>query len=85
MDEVVEMQCGLTVERGSATTEHCKLYYRNGVLEAAEILTANESTLQSLLGGTAYLDPNGTLYRITGVQKMAKTAFVRLALPPWVG
>jgi hypothetical protein len=85
----MEKQCRLIVESGSAvvpgtaTAERCKPHYRNGVLEAAEISTANELTWQKFLSRTAaYLEVDGTLYAITDeIAKMedAETAFVHLA------
>lgn len=82
MDEVVEEHCGLTVAPGPATIERCRVHYRNGALEAAEILAANESTVRNLLGGTeAYLEVSGKLHVITDPQI---TAAVHLTIPPWV-
>jgi hypothetical protein len=82
MDEVVEKRCGLTFAPGPTTTESCKLHYRNGVLEAAEILAATESTVRNLLGGAeAYLEVGGKLHAIKNPQI---TAFVSLTVPSWV-
>lgn len=84
MEEVVEKHCGLTFAPGPSTTERCKLHYRNGAVETAEILSADNLSLQNHFGRSeAYLEVDGRLYIITEeLPTMARK--VRLRVPPWV-
>jgi hypothetical protein len=87
MEKVIEEEYRLTIEAGSLvewgsqTRNCCRLHYPDGILEAAEILVADESALLNLLCRRAYLEVNGKLYMITEPQKMEwieNTVFVRL-------